>query len=176
MLKLAGTSYSTSPIGESRRPASAGELQLPELLEAGVKVSMSIDHTTNYNCDCFGCLRTLMSLHQHRIGSRIKLTNKRLLELATIDGARDLGIDDKVGSLTPGKRADLILIRTTDANMAPLGDPYEALVSRGQPSNVDTVFVDGRMLRRGGRFTALDHEQVVKEAMISAAELQARAA
>jgi 5-methylthioadenosine/S-adenosylhomocysteine deaminase len=136
---------------------------------------MSIDHTTTYNCDCFVCMRMLYSLHQHRIGNRIKLTTRRLVELATIDGARDLGIADKVGSLTPGKRADLILVRTTDVNMAPIGDPFEALVALAQPGNVDTVVVDGRILRRGGRYAALDHAQVVRDAMQSAAELRARA-
>ena len=175
LLRERGTSYSMSPVGESRRPASAGVIQLGELLESGVKCSMSIDHTTTYNCDCFVCMRMLYSLHQHRIGNRIKVTARRLVELATIDGARDLGIADKVGSLAPGKRADLILVRTTDVNMAPVGDPFEALVSLAQPANVDTVMVDGRILRRNGRHAALDHAQVVREAMQSATELRARA-
>ena len=174
-LRERGTSYSMSPVGESRRPASAGVIQLGELIESGVKCSMSIDHTTTYNCDCFVCMRMLYSLHQHRIGSRIKLTARRLVELATIDGARDLGIADKVGSLTPGKRADLILVRTTDVNMAPVGDPFEALVALAQPANVDTVMVDGRILRRNGGHAALDHAQAVREAMQSVAELRARA-
>jgi cytosine/adenosine deaminase-related metal-dependent hydrolase len=136
---------------------------------------MSIDHTTTYNCDCFVCMRMLYSLHQHRIGNRIKLTARRLVELATIDGARDLKLADKTGSLTPGKRADLILIRTTDVNMAPVGDPFEALVALAQPGNVDTVVVDGRILRRQGRFAALDHAQVARDAAQSAADLRARA-
>jgi 5-methylthioadenosine/S-adenosylhomocysteine deaminase len=157
ILAKRGTSYSMSPTGESRRPASAGVIQLGEMLEAGVKVSMSIDHTTTYNCDCFVCMRMLYSLHLHRLGSKIKLTTRRLVELATIDGARDLGIADKVGSLTPGKRADLITVRTTDINMAPMGDPFDALVALAQPGNVDTVVVDGRILRRAGRFAALDY-------------------
>ena len=175
ILKERGTSYSTSPVGESRRPASAGVIQLGELLESGVKVSMSIDHTTNYNCDCFVCMRMLFALHQHRIGNRIPLTSRRLVQLATIDGARDLGIADKVGSLAPGKRADLILVRTTDINMTPMGDPFEALVGLAQPGNVDTVVADGRILRRGGRFTALDHAQIVREAAESTAALRSRA-
>jgi cytosine/adenosine deaminase-related metal-dependent hydrolase len=170
-----GTSYSTSPVGEARRPASAGEIQLAELLEAGVKVSMSIDHTTTYNCDCFVCMRMLYTLHQHRIGNQFKLTTRRLVELATIDGARDLGIADKVGSLTPGKRADLILIRTTDSNMAPIGDPFDALVSLAQPANVDTVVVDGRILRRKNKYTALDYEKIARDASESVAALTARA-
>ena len=74
-------------------------------------------------------MRILFALHQHRIGNKMPLTVKRLVQLATLDGAVDLGIADKTGSLTPGKRADIILVRTTDINMAPVGDPYEALVS-----------------------------------------------
>jgi 5-methylthioadenosine/S-adenosylhomocysteine deaminase len=175
MLKEKGTSYSTSPIGESQRPASAGVIQLGELLEAGIKVSLSIDHTTNYNCDCFGCMRMAYSLHKHRLGNKIPLTSKRMVELATIDGARDLGIADRTGSLTPGKRADLILVRTTDTNMMPMGDPFDALVSLTQPSNVDTVVVDGRVLYRNGRHTALDHRQVVANASKSLADIRARA-
>lgn len=175
ILAARGTSYSMSPTGEARRPASAGVIQLGELMEAGVRISMSIDHTTTYNCDCFVCMRMLYALHQHRIGNRIKLTTKRLVELATIDGARDLGIADKVGSLIPGKRADLILIRTTDVNMAPIGDPFDALVSLAQPSNIDSVIVDGRILRRKGQFAALDYPKVIRDATDSVAALRARA-
>src|SRR5262249_57032633 len=130
-----------------------------ELLEAGIKVSLSTDHTTNYTCDPFAALRLLLALHQHRIGNKVPLTVKRLVQLATLDGAVDLGIAGRTGSLTPGQRADLILVRTTDINMSPVGDPYEALVSLAQPSNIDTVIVDGRILRRDGKFTALDHTQ-----------------
>lgn len=97
------------------------------------------------------------------------LSPRQVLELATINGARDLGIADRVGSLTPGKRADLILVRTADLNMAPLGDPVQAIVRSAQPHNVDTVVVDGRILKRGGRMTAIDVDQVVREAAESLA-------
>jgi cytosine/adenosine deaminase-related metal-dependent hydrolase len=175
ILKARGVSYSTAPAGESRRPASVGEVQLGELLDAGVKVSLSTDHTTNGSCDPFVAMRILFNLHQHRIGAKVPLTLKRLLQLATLDGAVDLGIADRTGSLTPGKRADLILVRTTDINMAPAGDPYEALVSLAEPANVDTVMVDGRILRGGGRFTAQDHAKVVAEAQESLLALRAKA-
>ena len=175
ILKERGVSYSIAPVGESRRPAKAGVIQLAELLEAGVKVSMSTDHTGTYNCDFFEGMRILYNLHQHRVGARVPLTSKRLVQLATLDGAIDLGIADRTGSLTPGKRADLILVRAGDINIAPVGDPYEALVSFAQPRNVDTVIVDGRILRRRGEFTALDHAEVVAQAAESAAALRARA-
>jgi cytosine/adenosine deaminase-related metal-dependent hydrolase len=120
-------------------------------------------------------MRILYALHLHRIGPKVPLTTKRLVQLATLDGAVDLGIADHTGSLTPGKRADIILVRTGDINMAPMSDPYEALVTFAQPRNVDTVMVDGRVLRRAGQFTALDHRQVLREAADSAAGLRARA-
>jgi 5-methylthioadenosine/S-adenosylhomocysteine deaminase len=136
---------------------------------------MSTDHTGSFNCDYFEGMRILYNLHQHRVGQRVPLTAKRLVQLATLDGAVDLGIADRTGSLTPGKRADIILVRTSDINIAPVGDPYEALVSFAQPRNVDTVIADGRILLRAGRFTALDHTEVLKEATESAAALRARA-
>jgi cytosine/adenosine deaminase-related metal-dependent hydrolase len=175
ILKARGVSYAMAPVGEARRPSSVGVIQLGEMLEAGVKVSLSTDHTTNYNCDPFVGMRILFALHQHRVGNQIPLTVKRLVQLATLDGAVDLGIAEKTGSLTPGKRADIILVRTTDINMTPVGDPYEALVSLAQPTNVDTVIVDGRILRQGGKFTALDHAKVVREAQEAAAALRGKA-
>jgi 5-methylthioadenosine/S-adenosylhomocysteine deaminase len=175
IMRERGVSYSTSPTGESRRPASAGVIQLGELLEAGVKVSLSIDNTSSYAADYFQCMRIAYNLHQHRIGARIPLTARRMVQLATFDGAIDLGIADRTGSLTPGKRADLILVRTGDINMAPIADPYTALVSFAQPANIDTVVVDGRILRRGGAFTALDYSEVLREAAECASTLRARA-
>jgi 5-methylthioadenosine/S-adenosylhomocysteine deaminase len=67
-------------------------------------------------------------------------------------------------------------VRTTDVNMTPLGDPFDALVYLAQPANVDTVVVDGRILRQNGRYAALDHAKVVHDALQSAAELRRRAA
>ena len=139
-----------------------GVIQLGEMLDAGVKVSLSTDHTTNYNCDPFVAMRVLFALHQHRIGSKISLTVKRLVQLATLDGAVDLGIADKTGSLTPGKRADIILVRTTDINMTPVGDPYEALVSMAQPVNVDTVIVEGKVVMSGPSAVVKNYENIRK--------------
>ena len=175
ILAARGVSYSTSPVGESQRPASAGVIQLAELIEAGVKVSLSIDLTGTYNVDFFQCMRFLYHLHRHRVGARVPLTAKRLVQLATLDGAIDLGIAQRTGSLTPGKRADMILVRTGDINMAPMADPYEALVNLAQPRNVDTVIADGRILQRGGRFTALDYAGVLREATDAGTALMARA-
>ena len=175
MLKQRGVSYSLSPAAEARRPSQLGTVQLGELLEAGVKVSLSTDTSATTSCDPFGAMRLLFALHSHRLGSRVPLTLKRLVQLATIDGAVDLGTADRTGSITPGKRADLILVRTDDPNLAPAGDPYSAIVTFGSPSNVDTVVVDGRLLRRSGRFTSFDHAKIVGEARGAAETLRKKA-
>jgi cytosine/adenosine deaminase-related metal-dependent hydrolase len=159
-----------SPIMELERAGLLGEL-----LEAGVKVSLSTDHIASISCDPFSSMRILFALHSHRIGAKVPLTLKRLLRLATLDGAVDLGIADRTGSITPGKRADLVLVRTTDINTAPAGDPYEAIVSLGLPTNVDTVIVDGRILRRAGKFTTFDHAQIVRDAREAATGLRDKA-
>jgi 5-methylthioadenosine/S-adenosylhomocysteine deaminase len=175
ILRARGVSYSTSPQLEARRASQLGVIQLGELLEAGVKVSLSTDHIGSISCDPFSSMRILFALHSHRIGGKVPLTLKRLLQLATIDGAVDLGIADRAGSITPGKRADLVLVRTTDMNMALAGDPYEAIVSLAMPTNVDTVIVDGRVLRRGGKFTTFDHAKIAAEAREAAIGLRDKA-
>jgi cytosine/adenosine deaminase-related metal-dependent hydrolase len=152
--------YSTSPVGEARRP---GEMQIAEMVEAGVKLSLSVDHVTTFDANLFDSMRILATVIQHRYGAKFRLTSRQLVEMATIGGARDLGFADAVGSLTPGKRADIILVRKTDLNMSPIGDPYDALVTLAQPANVDTVIVDGRILRRKNQFTNLDVEKMTKE-------------
>lgn len=172
-----GTRFSCSPVIEMHyAQATRGEIQFQELEEDGIPQSLSIDSSAaSANADFFACMRALLWSHKQRFGTTRPLTPQRLLKLATIDGAHDLGLADQIGSLTPGKRADLILVRTNDVNMAPVIDPYFALVYSAQPANIDTVLVDGRILRRKGQFTALDQDEIVREAKDSIAKLRERA-
>ncbi|SEB23524.1 amidohydrolase family protein [Variovorax sp. YR216] len=176
-LAESGTSMTCSPVIEVHyAQATRGEIQFQELLDAKVQQSLSVDSSAaSANADFFSCMRALLWSHKQRFGANVALSPKRLLELATIDGARDLGIADRVGSLVTGKRADIILVRTGDPNMAPVVDPAYSLVYSAQPANVDTVMVDGRILRRHGRFIACDHEQIVHEARESVRGLASRA-
>jgi cytosine/adenosine deaminase-related metal-dependent hydrolase len=87
--------------------------------------------------------------------------------MGTIDGARDLGLAAQVGSLTPGKRADLILVRSGELHSQPLNDVTHDLVQSVQAADVDTVVIDGRILKRHGRLTAIDVERVVREAAMT---------
>ncbi|VCU70007.1 Atrazine chlorohydrolase [Pigmentiphaga humi] len=173
-----GTSFSCSPTIEVLyAQAARGEIQFHELEEAGVAQSLSVDSSSaSANADFFTCMRTLLWSHKQRFGAKVPLSARRLLRLATLDGARDLGLDGLVGSLDPGKRADIILVRMEDLNMAPVTDPAFSLVYSAQPANVDTVIVDGRILLRGGEFTACDPGEIMREARVSIERLAAQAA
>ena len=172
LLAKHGVHYTTSPLGESGR---SGEMQFIEMMQAGVLVSMSIDNVTAERCDCFACMHMLQTINKHRTGGKFKLTTKKLVEMATIDGARDLGFSAITGSLTPGKRADIILVRTNTPNMGDIGDPYDALVQLAQPSDVDLVVVDGRILHRNRQFMALDYGKLLADGAQSVAELTKKA-
>ena len=97
------------------------------------------------------------------------------IEMATINGAKALGLGDVAGSLTPGKRADLILIRTTDVNIAPLANIETTIVQSATPENVDTVMVDGRIVKRGGRLVGYDVPGIVARAKESARRIRTKA-
>jgi cytosine/adenosine deaminase-related metal-dependent hydrolase len=154
------THLSLSPQTELR---TMGFPKVAEMLAAGVLVSLSIDTTaTPCNADMFSQMRVTLSTEMARV-EKAGLSPRRMLQMATVDGARDLGLADKTGSITPGKRADLMLVRMNDLNMVPCSDPVDVLVLSGLPQNVDTVIADGRILKRGGKLIAVDVEQIAAE-------------
>jgi cytosine/adenosine deaminase-related metal-dependent hydrolase len=149
------------------------------MLEAGVTVSLSIDATSIAPVNLFEAMNVAWNMGIPWEGSDTAdlpaLTMRRCLELATIDGARALGLADVTGSLTPGKRADIILIRKTDLNVAPVVDVESSVVRSATPANVDSVLIDGRILKRGGRLTVHEAERVVAHATEAANRVRDRA-
>jgi 5-methylthioadenosine/S-adenosylhomocysteine deaminase len=89
------------------------------------------------------------------------ITAQQALEMATIHGARSLGMQDEVGSLAPGKRADLVIHRT-DRPVPMTDDPVPNLVYYNQSGSVDTVFVDGEAILSEGRYTRFDADAAIK--------------
>ena len=146
-----------------------------DLIEAGVTVGLSVDTTTlSGNADMFAIMKAIQNIENGRARNEFKMTARRVLELATIDGARSMGIGDRVGSLTPGKRADVIMVDTRAVNLGVLTEPAHLLVEAAQPANVDTVIVDGRVLKRGGRLTSVDVAEVVDAAARASAGVRRR--
>jgi 5-methylthioadenosine/S-adenosylhomocysteine deaminase len=88
------------------------------------------------------------------------LTHRDVLEFATIEGARACGLEAKVGSIAPGKQADLVLLRTDQINVAPLIDPVTTVVVCADTSNIDSVFVAGKAVKRNGELVGQDLNRV----------------
>ena len=173
-LVSSGASVSISPWSELL--IGYGVTTVKELADAGVLLNLSVDTLPlTGNADMFSIIRLTAGLHRGQSEQEFSLLARRVLAMATIDGARGLGLEHVTGSLTPGKRADLIMVRADELNIAPFTDAPNMIAFAAQPSNVDTVVVDGRILKRDGRLTALDPREVVREAAAALERVLARA-
>jgi cytosine/adenosine deaminase-related metal-dependent hydrolase len=159
MIKQAGSTISLATSADMR--IGFGLPPVSELLAAGIACGVSVDTSALIgNSSLFAAMRDVRDGENARMQSEFALSARRVLELGTIEGARSLGIDDKVGSLKPGKRADIIMVTTRALNMGGFVDPAHLLVGSALPENVDTVVVDGRILKQGGKLTTLSATQV----------------
>jgi len=133
------------------------------LVARGVRPSLSVDVVSSAPGEMFTQMRT--ALVQERIlaftdtpdtAFAPTMTHRDVLEFATIDGARACALDHKIGTITPGKQADIILVRTDQVNVAPVIDPVAAVVICADTSNIDTVFVAGQILKHNGQLIRFD--------------------
>jgi cytosine/adenosine deaminase-related metal-dependent hydrolase/ribose/xylose/arabinose/galactoside ABC-type transport system permease subunit len=131
---------------------------IQKFLDRGLRPSLSIDVETNVPADMFNQMRSILALQRALAKSQGKapVSPREVLEYATIEGARANGLDSKVGTLTPGKQADLVMLRTDRANVAPLNDPATAVVAGMDTSNVDTVMIGGHVMKRHGELLHVD--------------------
>ena len=131
---------------------------IQKFLDRGLRPSLSVDVETNVPGDLFNQMRSVLALQRTRAAAQGKdpVTTREVLLYATIDGARANGLDHKTGSLTPGKKADLIVLRTDRMNVTPLNDPATAVVAGMDTGNVDTVLIAGRVMKRHGRLQHVD--------------------
>ncbi len=173
MIKESGAAVSVSPGSELR--IGYGYPQISEMLAKGIPLGISIDTSAlTGSSNLFGVLKLARDSENAKVESEFKMTARKALELGTIGGARSMGIDDKTGSLKPGKRADLIAISPNALNMAVVTDPAHLVLEATGPENVDTVVVDGRILKRGGKLTAIDTPQVIAGARAALAGVRER--
>lgn len=134
-------------------------------LDRGLRPSLSVDVETNVPGDFFTQMRSTISLQrvllfEHKLRGEENLppflSARDVMEFATIEGARANGLDHKIGTLTPGKEADVIMLRTDHINIFPINDPIGAVVWGMDTSNVDSVFVAGKALKRNGQLIGVD--------------------
>jgi cytosine/adenosine deaminase-related metal-dependent hydrolase len=173
-LAARGTNVTHCP--SSNLKLASGIAPIPELLAEGIHVALGADGAPcNNNLDAFVELRLAALLHKPRVGAG-GMTARAALELATLGGARALGREAELGSLEPGKRADLIVVEPRTPHATPAPDPVAALVYAVQSRDVRDVIVDGRVLVRAGRLsdaTGLDRDAVVAAARVEAQRLHA---
>ncbi|MFI9617164.1 amidohydrolase family protein [Streptomyces sp. NPDC052023] len=151
MLADAGSSLSVSPDVELKM--GFGSPVTGRALAAGLRPTLSVDDVPSVAGDMFSTMRTAFAAQRGLDGG---LRSGDLLEFATVDAARSCGLDTRTGSLTPGKDADIILLRADDLTVFPVTDPVATVVSAGHPGLVDTVLVAGNVVKRDGVLVGVD--------------------
>ena len=171
-----GISWDTAVRLRDQLRIGFGLQQTGKFLDAGIPVGLSVDTVElSGNADMFGIMKVVQNSENGVAENEFKLSARRVLQLATSEGARSMGIGDKTGSLKAGKRADLIMVDTRGINLGVFGDPAHMLVTAAEPANVDTVVVDGRILKRNGKLTAMNAGQITEEAATANLALRKRA-
>lgn len=141
------------------------------LMAAGVRPSLSIDVCTGIGGDMFTAMRTTLAMQRAldndaviRAGKTpevLSITARDVLSFATIEGARTLGLQSVAGSVTPGKEADLVMLRANRLNMMPVdNNPVAAVALAANSSNVDSVMVGGRFVKRAGELVGVDLDRI----------------
>jgi cytosine/adenosine deaminase-related metal-dependent hydrolase len=157
------------------------------LLDAGIRPSLSIDVCSSNGGHMFGTMRATIGTERgfdneyaRQEGKpsvdEMELTCRDVLEFATIEGARACGLESRIGSLSPGKRADVIIVRADTFGMTPLNNPVGQFVYNAHPGLVDTVLVDGQIVKRRGTMVGVDASRVRQLAINARDDILERAA
>jgi 5-methylthioadenosine/S-adenosylhomocysteine deaminase len=163
VLARRGVGVSHNP--ESNMKLASGTAKVPEMQAAGIAVGLGTDGAaSNNDLDMFEAMRQAAFLHKLQTGDPRAIPAATALAMATIDGARALGMDNQIGSLEPGKRADVILVKMDGARQTPMYDPLSHLVYVARGGDVDTTIVNGKVLMRGRRVLTLDSVAVIRQA------------
>lgn len=154
-------------------------------LSHGIVASLSVDVPVTVGGDMFSVMRCALATERALVNEEyirrvemvehLTISSEDILRMATIDGARACGLDDRIGTITPGKEADIILIRSGDLNLAPLNRPKAGVVVMAHPGNVDSVLVRGRFVKKHGQMLSIDVDGVLEKAHASRDALLERA-
>lgn len=157
-----GTSISHNPANNST--AGWGPAPVTQMIESGLNVSLGCDGApSNTNMDLLRDLRTASHAARLLHKTRNVMKSETVLEMATINGAKALGIDNLVGSIEPGKRADFIIINTDAPHLQPVWNPVSTVVFGCQGSDVDTVVIDGKIIMKNRKVLTMDEERIIED-------------
>ena len=175
-----GTPLSFATLSELRLGETGDARRaLLKMREAGISVSLSSDASSLVPPNMLENMRVTWNMGVPWQGTDTAhlapIGLSEIIEMATINGAKALGLGNVTGSLTPGKQADIILIRANDLNTAPMANIETTVVMGATAANVDTVMVDGRILKRAGKLVDCDVAEVVGQAKRSAMRIRTAA-
>lgn len=144
---------------------ASGTAPVPAYLRADAAIGLGTDGAaSNNDLDMFEAMRAASFLQKVATSDPTTVSAKTALQMATIGGARALGMDKQIGSLEPGKRADVIIVSMNGARQTPMYDPISHLVYVTRGDDVQTTIVSGKVLMRNRRLMTLDRTTVLKEA------------
>ena len=172
--RIAATGGSLSVTPEVELQMALGNPATGRAMKYGLRPGIGVDVVTAAKPELFTQMKIALQteracFNQRQIdkGSmpeRVNITTEEMLKLSTIDGARTLGLDSKVGSLTPGKDADLVLIHFPDNEACPLRYAASKVVLEADIDNVDTVMIAGTIVKRNGKLTGHSFEKLSRKA------------
>jgi 5-methylthioadenosine/S-adenosylhomocysteine deaminase len=172
---LARTGTNVAHCPSSNLKLGSGIARVAEMLERGISVSLGADGAAcNNRLDMFTEMRTAALLQKALRGPEV-LPAARALRMATIDGARAMGLEREIGSLEVGKRADVIVVDLAHLHSSPEHDVVSALVYSTQATDVRATIIDGQVVMRDGELLTLDEESVIADANREASALATRA-
>jgi 5-methylthioadenosine/S-adenosylhomocysteine deaminase len=150
---------------ESNMKLASGTAKVPSLRRAGLHVGLGTDGAaSNNDLDMFEAMRQAAFLHKLTSGDPRALPAKTALAMATIEGARALQMEDRIGSLEAGKRADLIVVSMAGARQTPMYDPVSHLVYVARGDDVRTTIVNGKILMKDRQMLTMNEAEVIREA------------
>lgn len=162
MAELAAARAHAVHCPSSNLKLASGIAPVSQMLQAGVNVALGTDGAASNNrLDVFEEMRLAALLAKAQSGDAAQLPAAQALEMATLSGARALGIDDEIGSLVPGKRADIIAVNMSESDTLPCYDPRSHLVYASSRRDVTHVWVDGECRVREGKLQNLDNDEIV---------------
>jgi 5-methylthioadenosine/S-adenosylhomocysteine deaminase len=161
---------------ESNMKLASGVAPVPAMRAAGIPVGLGTDGAaSNNDLDMFEAMRQAAFLHKLTSGDPRAIPAPVAIEMATIDGARVAGMDREIGSLEPGKRADVIVVSMAAARQTPMYDPLSHVVYVTRGDDVRTTIVNGRIVMRDRKVLTLDADQVLADARALAPRVRAAA-
>ncbi|RMF88764.1 MAG: N-ethylammeline chlorohydrolase [Methanobacteriota archaeon] len=173
IMKERGVKVAHNPV--SNMKIAAGVAPVPEYLRRGIAVGLGTDGAaSNNSLDMFEDLKIAALLHKSATGNPEAVPAEAALEMATIGGARALGLDGEIGSIEVGKKADIIMVDRKKPHLTPLTNPVSHLVYAARGGDVSHTIVDGRILMEEGRLATLDEEKVMAEAVRQTEDLLAK--